>query len=154
MGRSGGRSTSRFTPPGIDILWPRVELTWSADQLADLPPSVNILWPRVELTWADQAADQLADLPPIDLPLHRFLLWELIYSRVQMGFHSAPADHLTLHLQIYPLKMAIWDSYWQIPTLTAQANQVADHTDGFLLWKFRQIKWHTYPPFWHLMEWN
>ena len=31
------------------------------DQLADLPPpAIDILWPRVELTWADQ----VEDLPP------------------------------------------------------------------------------------------
>ena len=41
LGRSTGRSTLY-----IDILWPRVELTW-VDQMAD------------------QVADDLADLPPI-----------------------------------------------------------------------------------------
>ena len=65
----------------------------------------------------------MTDLPPPrDLPFHRFLLWELICSRVQMGFHSAPAnhlapaDHLTMHLQIYlplngNLRFILLDSY-------------------------------------------
>ena len=51
-----------------------------------------------------------------------------------------------------------FDSYWYIPTLRVQADQVADlplpprkwwfeiHTDRFLLWELRQIKWQMYPP--------
>ena len=84
----------------------------------------------------------------------RFLLWEL----------------RQIKWQIYPSnKMAIWDSYWQIPALRAQADQVADlpprqwrfepgkwqfeiNTDRLLLWELRQtrweIKWQMYPPKW------
>ena len=50
-----------------------------------------------------------------------------------------------------PLDMVIWDSYWKIPTLRVQADQVANlppwtwwfeiHTDRFLLWELRQTRW-------------
>ena len=56
-------------------------------------------------------ADQLADLPPTRGARNgnfRFLLLELILAdQVAPEDHLAPADHLTLHLQISPLKMAI-----------------------------------------------
>ena len=56
--------------------------------------------------------------------------------------------------------MAMWNSYWLIPTLRAQADQVIDlvadlptkscqheiSTDRFLLWELRQVKcqiWHS-----------
>ena len=81
--KPSGRSTGRSTPC-IDILWPRVELTW-ADQVAD------------------QLADQLADLPPthrkwwFEIHTDRFLLWEL----------------RQINWQIYPTqKMPFWDLYW------------------------------------------
>ena len=97
-------------------------------------------------------AYQVADLTTrkwqFDIHTDRFLLWELTQTR----------------WQIYPQKMAMWDSYWYIPTLRAQAGQVADqvadlttrkwqfdiHTDRFLLWELRQtrwqIKWQISPP--------
>ena len=52
---------------------------------------------------AQHLADQvLADLPPIKYWFHRWLF---------IGSHAAPADHLTLHLQISPLNGNFTDSY-------------------------------------------
>ena len=73
----------------------------------------------------------------------------------------AQADQLADQVaDLSPEKMAIWDSYWYIPTLRAQADQLADqvpdltppgkwqfdiHTNRFLPWELRQIKWQIYP---------
>ena len=80
--------------------------------------------------------------------LPRLFNWQSSYV---VGFHStpadylAPADHLTLHLQIYPLLK--WQSeihtdislLWQLRQ-TGKC-QSANHTDTFLLWQ--QLHIHT-----------
>ena len=113
----------------------------------------------------------MADLPPckwqFEIHTDRFLLWELRQIKWQIypptngnlrfiliDSYSESSDRSSGRST--PLQMAIWDSYWQIPTLTVQADQVADlplhkwqfeiHTDRFLLWELRQIKWQIYPP--------
>ena len=72
----------------------------------------------------------------------------------------AQADQLADQVaDLSPEKMAIWDSYWYIPTLRVQADQLADqvpdltppgkwqfdiHTNRFLPWELRQIKFQIY----------
>ena len=60
-------------------------------------------------------ADQVADLRPIDLPFHRFLLWELRYI-IELTVHL----QITLHCTCRSTPLEIWhwtDSYsesWDI----------------------------------------
>ena len=59
-------------------------------------------------------ADQL-----VDLPIHRPAIGQIptlkaeVYSTVQMAFHSAPAFHFTLHLQISPPLRPFSVQEWQ-----------------------------------------
>ena len=102
--------------PGRGILWPRVQLTWQIRwqiKWQICPPGRGILWPRVQLTsqirW--QIKWQI-------YPSHRGILWprlELTWQirwqinspemaisyTFKLANQVAPADHLTLHLQIY-----------------------------------------------------
>ena len=65
------------------LLWELRQIMWQI-----YPPGAGILSLRGELNWVQ-------------------LIWAQMASD-----HLAAADNLTLHLQIYPPKMAIWNSYW------------------------------------------
>ena len=76
---------------------------------------------------ADQVADSLKQKWQFEIHTDRFLLWDVR----QTSWH--------VKWQIYTLpEMAIRDSYWWIPTLRAQEDQVADQMADLLpqKWQF------------------
>ena len=110
-GRSSGQSHGTCRSPCIcrspyiapaDL--PPTPLNWHFE----IPTDRFLLWELRQIMW------QIYPPGPGILSLGGELNWVQL-TWAQMGSdHLAPADHLTLHLQIYhqPLKMAIWNSYF------------------------------------------
>ena len=93
------------------------ELIFDWPGLADLPPNKMLISQMIVygITLACRSPTlHLQTYAPVKCWFHRWLC---------MGSHTAPTDHLILHLQIYPHQMAIS----QIPALTAHIS--------FLLWE-------------------
>ena len=114
------------TPTDRSLLWEFRQIKWTG-QVADLhpPPSRGILWPRVELTWAQ-------------------LTWAQMGSHTGPADHLASADHLTLHLQIYPLFKQWFHRFllWQLIFYSYSDSSYAAHQVlADLLLPFRGISW-------------